>query len=337
MDLVTHGLLGAVTAQSASRPDEQRAAMGVGFFAALLADLDVFIRSSTDPLLVLEYHRQFSHSLIFIPVGALIASLIAWPFVRRQLAPLRLYLFAFLAYASAGLLDACTSYGVHLFWPLVDNPVALSLIAVVDPVFSLILLSALMLAFFRRDKRWGIGGLVLALGYLSLAGVQHYRALQITEQLAQERGVSAERLLVKPTMANLVLWRAMTDTGEEVYLDAVRVGLGSYRVYEGSVTVLIDPDHWGNLPEDSRAYRDLQRFHRYAHQWLAAAPDQPHYIGDIRYAMLPTSDMPLWGIVLNPDDPDGPIDFMTRRDMSPEMRERWLDMLRGRDVPAARP
>ena len=70
MDILTHGLLGGTLAQSCSNKSETRAATTVGFLAALLADADALIRSSTDPLLTLEYHRQFTHSLIFIPIVA---------------------------------------------------------------------------------------------------------------------------------------------------------------------------------------------------------------------------------------------------------------------------
>ena len=76
MDILTHGLLGGTLAQSCSKKGETRAATTVGFLAALLADTDALIRSSTDPLLTLEYHRQFTHSLIFIPAGALLVALI---------------------------------------------------------------------------------------------------------------------------------------------------------------------------------------------------------------------------------------------------------------------
>jgi len=35
----------------------------LGFLSGMAPDLDILIRSSTDPLLSLEYHRQFTHFL----------------------------------------------------------------------------------------------------------------------------------------------------------------------------------------------------------------------------------------------------------------------------------
>ena len=121
MDIVTQGIAGALLAQTAANRQNRRYATITGLVAGLLPDLDAAIRSSTDPLLTLEFHRQFSHSLIFIPVGALIASVLLWPFLRKQLPIHLLYLFSLLGFASAGLLDACTSFGTQLLWPFSDD------------------------------------------------------------------------------------------------------------------------------------------------------------------------------------------------------------------------
>jgi len=111
LDLLTQGLLGGVVALSVANKKESRSAAVTGFAAALVADADVLIGASGDPLLNLEFHRHFTHSLIFIPVGALIAALLLWPLLRKRLGFRRIYGYALLGYATSGLLDACTSYG----------------------------------------------------------------------------------------------------------------------------------------------------------------------------------------------------------------------------------
>src|SRR5690242_17240343 len=127
MDLLTQGLLGASLAQSGTRQNETRLATGVGFFAGLLADADILIQSVNDPLLTVEFHRHFTHSIFFVPFGSLIAALILWPFLRKRLSFSRLYLFCFLGYSLSGVLDALTSYGTHLFWPVSEERVALNI------------------------------------------------------------------------------------------------------------------------------------------------------------------------------------------------------------------
>ncbi|MGH7830674.1 MAG: metal-dependent hydrolase, partial [Candidatus Binatia bacterium] len=70
MDPITQGLLGGVAAQSLYRKPVPRFVPWVAAVSAMTPDLDLFIRSKEDPLLVFEYHRQFTHSLVFIPFGA---------------------------------------------------------------------------------------------------------------------------------------------------------------------------------------------------------------------------------------------------------------------------
>ena len=83
MDPLAQGLAGASLAGACARDKEEaRRSLLVGFAAGLLADLDVFIRSPEDPLLRLEFHRQFTHSLLFIPVGGLFVAALFWFFLR---------------------------------------------------------------------------------------------------------------------------------------------------------------------------------------------------------------------------------------------------------------
>lgn len=331
MDIVTQGLLGAVAAQAVSRPGHLRVAATIGMLAALLPDADVLIRSAEDPLLTLAYHRHFSHSLIFVPIGALLAALVCWPFVRRgSMNFARVYGYALAGCATAGLLDAFTSYGTHLFWPFSETPVALSIIAIVDPVFSGVLIIFGSLGWLLRRRYLAVIGLLLALAYLALGAVQHQRALSLAEAVAAERGLEPERILVKPTLANLVLWRSVIEVGDKAYVDALRVGLDS-RVYPGAQTALLKPEAQG-FPENSRAQRDLERFYRFSDGWLVRHPDQPNLYGDLRFALLPNSAVPLWGIELDPNNPENAPRWVTLREMSPTLRNCFVTMIKGKAV-----
>jgi hypothetical protein len=48
--------------------------------------------------------------------------------------------------------------------------------------------------------------------------------------------------------------------------------------------------------------------------------------------MLPTRIAPLWGIVVDPAQPDRATEFLTLRDSTPRMRREFLDMLLGREL-----
>ena len=85
MDPVTQSALGASLAQTQSNSNKVWAAAILGCIGGLAPDLDVLISSSEDPLLFLEYHRQFTHSLIFIPFGSLLVSLFCWKLFKHGL------------------------------------------------------------------------------------------------------------------------------------------------------------------------------------------------------------------------------------------------------------
>ena len=127
MDPLTQGVVGAVLPQATAARGRFAASAGLlGFLAGMAADLDVLIRSSEDPLLFLEYHRQFTHSLVFIPLGGLICALVLHGIIgrRRGLKFRQSWLFCSLGYATHALLDACTTYGTMLFWPFSDARIA---------------------------------------------------------------------------------------------------------------------------------------------------------------------------------------------------------------------
>jgi inner membrane protein len=334
LDPLTQGLLGGALALSAANKKESRLATAIGFTAALPADADILIGASNDPLLNIEFHRHFTHSLIFIPIGALIIASILWLLLRKRIGFKSIYFYALLGYATSGLLDACTSYGTHLLWPFSDERIAWSIIAVIDPVFTLVLLIALILGFKYYTPGSARVGLALAGIYLLLGLLQHQNALEFARELAAQRGHDAQRILVKPTLANLILWRSVYQSGDVFYVDAIRVGPGSNRFYTGGSARMFVPERdLPNLPQDSVLARDIERFYRLSNDFVAPDPGRDNVLIDIRYSMLPTSVTPMWGIDINLASPTEHAKFRVYRDRSKNMRGTFIAMLLGRDPP----
>lgn len=334
MDILTQGLLGAVLAQAVARQGEAKRAAGIGFFAGLLADADVLIRSSQDSLLAIEYHRHFTHAVFFIPFGALVAALLLWPLLRRRVAFPRIYLFSLLGYSLSGFLDACTSYGTHLFWPLTEARVAFNIISIIDPLFTLTLLLACIYSI-RRGGAWVARvGLSVAGAYLLLGWTQLQRAEAVMEGFAQSRGHQLERLVVKPTLGNLLLWRSVYYHDGHFYVDAVRLGVFSAsRVYTGGQVQRFRPEQeLAGLGETSVLYQDVQRFLSFSDDYVAYHPDHDDVLADIRYSNQPTGLDPLWGIRIDRDQPQQHASFATYRNMSRDKRERFYTMLLGNDL-----
>jgi len=338
MDIVTHALLGALAAASVTNNGRCKSAALAGGISALLPDMDVLIRSAQDPLLVLEYHRHFTHSLFFAPLGAAVGMLLLWPFLRKCLNVRLLYAACLAGYASACLLDVCTSYGTHLFWPVYPQPIALGIIAVVDPLFTLLLIIGLAFYLCRSNSRLRWFGAVAASLYLCFGALQWHRAHEAVSEWVQRNHTGTpeaalSQILVKPTLGNLVLWRALIIQNGQVQALSLRIGVfGQIVEYTGERTGLIDLQAWHRRLGDSRAYQDLLRFNKFADGLLVPFPGNAHHIGDVRYAMLPTSIEPLWGIEVSEQHPNDPVRFFTRRDTRPEIRTAFLQMLWGRSA-----
>jgi inner membrane protein len=303
MDPLTQGALGASLPQATAGGRRHAAVAGLlGFLAGMAADLDVLIRSDTDPLLFLEYHRQFSHSLLFVPVGGLICALVLHGLLakRRGLAFRQSWLFCTLGYATHALLDACTTYGTMLFWPFSDARIAWNTISIIDPLFTVPLLVAVVLAGRRGRPAFAQVGLAWACAYMALGLWQRNEAVAMGYALAAERGHQPLRLEAKPSFANILVWKIVYETGEEFYVDAVRAGLAP-RVYPGDSVQKLDIDRdlpW--LDRDSQQARDIERFRWFSNGYVARDPLFENRVIDVRYSIIPNEVAPLWSIELRP-------------------------------------
>ncbi len=304
MDPLSQGVLGGVAAQQISSKRSRVAALLLGWLAGMVADLDVLIKSNTDPLLFLEYHRNFTHALIFIPVGALLcAGLFQWIFKawfgRLELSFRQVYAFCFAGYATHALLDACTTYGTQLLWPFSDARIAWNTVSVVDPLFTLPLLLFLVLSVIKRSRRWASASALYAFSYLGLGWVQHERAFDIAQKLANDRGHSAQQLEVKPSFANVLVWKSVYEHQGQYFVDAVRVGI-SGRIYPGvSVDKLDLSRHFPSLDLQSQQALDVERFRWFSNNYLALDPDNAQRIIDVRYSLIPNQVAGMWGITLD--------------------------------------
>ena len=305
MDPLSQGIVGMTASQVVATRKEVLVAGLLGFLSGMVADLDIFIHSTEDPLLFLEYHRQFTHSIIFMPFGALICATFFWFFFKsfskkRPLPYKRIYLYSFVGYASHALLDSCTSYGTQLYWPFSNERVAWNTISIIDPLFTIPLILIIAVATFRRSRNIAIIAASYALIYLCLGYVQENRASTAARHLADNRGHQPINITVKPSFMNLLVWKSFYEHRGRYYVDAIRV-LNTDSYFKGSSTPILNIARdfpW--LDRTSQQAADIERFRWFSANHLAIDPDDPNRIIDIRYSMLPNRMDGLWGIKLDP-------------------------------------
>jgi len=336
MDPLSQGVFGALWASQSAPQNHMRRALALGGLSGLAADLDVLISSSTDPLLQLEYHRHFTHALFFVPFGALICTLVLRPFFKG-FSFKRAYLYAFLGYASHGLLDAFTSYGTQLFWPFSDVRVAWDSIAIIDPLFTLPLLGLLIAAAIKQRIQLVRAALVWAAVYLSFGVIQRNRARERVSELAASRGHVPLRLSAKPSFGNLWVFRGLYETATHFHADAIRIPLfGKTKVYEGASREKFEVAAFA-LPPHSVLVHDISRFSWFSDGYITRVPELESspaevVVSDFRYSMIPNSVAPLWGIRFDPTQTRTHVRFESFREISTEDRELFYSMLLGRDL-----
>ncbi len=334
MDPITQGLVGASLPQAVASSKKHAAIAGLfGMLGGMAADLDVLIRSNTDPLLFLEYHRQFTHSLIFIPFGGLLCALALYAvFAKRwRLSLFRIWLFCTLGYSTHALLDACTSYGTQLLWPLSDERFAWNTMSIIDPLYTLPLLLLVVITALRRSPFFARLALAWVVAYPVFGLVQRNQAIDVGWALAQQRGHSPQRLDAKPSFGNVLLWKIVYETEDRFYIDAVRVGK-TPRIYMGeSVAKLNIERDFPWLDQVSQQAKDIQRFSWFSNGYVATDPDNSNIIIDVRYSLLPNEVAPLWYIELSPDASAADhVAYRTERDFRPIQRDFFFAMLLGK-------
>lgn len=360
MDPISQAAIGSVLAQSHPKATTKMAlALVAGVIGGMAPDLDILIRSSADPLLAIQFHRHFTHSLFFVPFGgaivglALYFSLGAW--ARRSErkdnsrasrfgnghSPLEWIFFSTLGFASHGVLDACTSYGTQLYWPFSETRVAWNNIGIIDPIPTIAWIVGAVLAFRLKSVRPARIGLAIGVAYLILGTFQRERADAVQLDLLNSRGHEASRRQVKPTIFQLVLWKSIYEYEGRYYSDAIFVGPFSTRVYLSHAPDGIEKFDIKSIAnpqgtDHTILENDLQRFAWFSDDWLARIPhhetSKQMVIGDIRYSQLPQEIDPLWGIRFDQRKFDRHVEYVTFRHVTDRNFAVFRKMLLGHDL-----
>ena len=330
MDPISQAALGASCAQTTQRTHLGWLSL-FGIVAGMAPDLDVFIQSSTDPLLFLEYHRQFTHSLVFMPVGALLVTLLLYRLPRQPLSFRVAYLAALAGYASHAPLDACTSYGTQLFWPFTDDRISWNTVSVVDPLFTLPLVVLAAASVWSRRRSLAAVGLCWALLYLAAGYGQWRRVTEAAVALAESRGHVPARLLVKPAFGTQLLWKSIYQHDGRYYVDGHRAAFTVAGCGGDSAAVLNLARDFPWLKREDQQARDVERFRWFSTDYLALHQTSTEtLVIDVRYAMLPNEIDPLWGIALDPVAPvDAHVGWRTSRSPTERQRSTFAALLTG--------
>ena len=332
MDPFTQGIVGSTVAQSVSKKNTVIVASIIGLLAGLAPDIDIFIRSDTDPLLFLQYHRHFTHSLIFIPIGAFVcAAVFFYSFSKRfNLSFRETYLYSLLGYATHGIIDSFTTYGTLLFWPFTDERIAWNTISVIDPLFTIPIFVLVLVSVLSRNKRFSIYAIVWILLYQVVAYSQKLRAEDIMYDYAKNFEHEIESIEAKPSFGNIIVWKVIYSTPDKYYVNAIRLGL-DYKIYSGESIEKLDISKsfpWLNI--NSQQAKDIEKFRWFSNGYLGVAKNNNNIIYDVRFSTIPNQVEGLWGIKLDKKKNDFEhIEYVTNRKRDIDRFNVLVDMIIG--------
>jgi inner membrane protein len=217
MDTITHALAGAVIAKAI---DDKKignwgtiAGLAMGFFPDSDFVLGLFNRH-----FYLEYHRDFTHSLLLVP---LYAFFISWVFVKISRRPYfwSFYKICLPVLVSHVVLDLLTSYGTMIFSPFFEHRVSWDLVFIVDLVFSgIVFLPWVVSIFCNKRAQWICRGSLIGLMlYILFCWVQHHKAIELTKAFAKNLDEEVIQVASLPQPVSPFRWANYVETKDNVY------------------------------------------------------------------------------------------------------------------------
>lgn len=282
MDSLTQIALGAAVGIAVAGKSHGRKAALIGAICGTIPDLDVFIDHG-DPVSNFTMHRGFSHSILFAvlatPIFVWIFSKLKWFAVNFK--DKSIHLAIFLCLLTHMLLDALTIYGTQLFWPLQIPPVGVGSIFIIDPFYTLPLLTGVIWFLCNKSLDANRYALIISSFYLlwSMSAQNSVRDVALDQWDGAEKPA---HILVQPTPFNTVLWRIVivTDAGYQV---------GYYSLFDGDREIsyknfLSQTDLLNTIAEDVNV-KKLQWFSKGFYAVTAA--DNKIVMSDLRMGLEP--------------------------------------------------
>jgi len=298
VELITQAALGAAMGEMMMGRRLGKQALGWGALFGVLPCCDGILSLFFDTAHQLAFHHGLSHSLWFL--GLVSYGLAHWlekVWKKEKVTKAQAGGFVFAIFCGHLLLECLTVEAAAVLWPFSPADVAFNCVFPLDFLLSgplvvtaawLALLPAEVVKKSRSKKpappskriricRWGLGVsavyLLLTVGMKSLASAGFEADLK-------RRGTTWQRRMEAPTMANIFLWRAVIDRGDEFWV-------GYRTIFEKRDT----PVRWTIYPQgkaalaevaDSREIKTLARVTD--GWWLARTNAKGVWLGDLRHA-----------------------------------------------------
>jgi inner membrane protein len=223
LDNLTHSLVGLFLARAGFRNATPRGT-AIMMVAANAPDFDVVCWFGGSASYI-HWHRNITHSVIAIPVMALLAVAVVRLLGRKQVRWLPAFLIALVGVVSHIILDLTNVYGVRLLlpfsgrwfhWdstPVVDLAIwAVLLLGVIAPALGRLVGSEIGERKRETGGGWAVTALLLLSAYDYGRGILHDRAVALMDSRIYH-GLSARRTAAFPE-ANPLRWSGIAELSD---------------------------------------------------------------------------------------------------------------------------
>ena len=289
MDSLTQIVLGAAVGEAVLGKKIGNKALLYGAIAATIPDLDVLFGTLTDTITAVEWHRGFSHSLLFC---ILLAPILGWIVSRldrkSNLDWIPWTKLFFLGLFTHTLLDAFTSWGTQILWPI-KTRFALNSIFVIDPLYTVpFLVFTVMVLFYKRQsktrRRLNTTGLLISTVYLLATLVIKTIVEQRFEQALQNQNIAYTQISTRPSPLNTILWNANIDTPTH-YL------IADYSFFDTQPIRFKSYPKQRQLSENIMKYPNVKRLIAISKGWYIIEQKNDHwYFNDLRFGLISKKD-----------------------------------------------
>src|SRR5882672_6275389 len=257
MDTLTHALSGALLARATAPrnapPKSLPRRIAAGFFACAAPDLDIVI-TLFGPIAYLENHRGVTHSLILLPLWALLFSWILAKILREPRGWRALYFVTALGLALHVAGDVITSYGTMILAPFSDWRAQIGTTFIIDLWFSGIIVAGLVTSAILRRSRWpAVAASAVLVGYVGFQYLQKEKAIEFGERYARSLGPGGATVNVQPRPVSPLNWTVFVSDAEAHRFAHVNLARDEPRVYrpgDGFIAMLdsvyepLSAAHW---------------------------------------------------------------------------------------------
>jgi inner membrane protein len=239
----------------------------------------------------LEHHRGVTHSLILLPLWALVLSWLLAKILREPRGWRALYGVAALGLAAHIAGDVITGFGTMVFAPLSSWRAALGATFIIDLWFSGIILAGLLVSIvFRRSRLPALAASVVLVGYVGFQYLQKQKALEFGLAYATGNQLRDAKITAHPRPVSPFNWTVFVTTDREhrfAHVNLVRREPRPYQPGDGFVAKVDSP----YLPLDQAAWVVRTRYGHPPLDTLGREAWQAPGLGSFRwFADLPALD-----------------------------------------------